>query len=507
MRIYMVFNGNDSYYFHEMAIRLRDKYGVEKFAGIVQGNRPYEFLKNQKDIDYQRLDSFQEIFNKYNTEEINYRYLNKIEEEYGNPFLWFAVYPERNVLFDRDLTAYINSFQKYSHEDILKLLQVFFKQIIKAIEDFKPDYIIMDNVSTMPHYILYLIANKKKIPTLMLGYTRISNRFFITKGPFEVFEKISKIFKKILNGEYKSPFEAEAIYLLKKYRKSEIKPEYIIEKEKKYREFFSIETQMRRVLRIIHYTREYYFGYYKDDYTFKNKNPIRASYEEIKKILRKKIYHFYGFFDKPNYNENFIFFPLHFDPELATTVVAPFYINQIMVIEALAKSIPVTFKLYVKEHPSMYPKGLRPIIFYKRLLKIPNVKLIDPRVSSYELIKRCKGVVTITGTAGWEAAVLKKPVVTFGKPIYSILSTVKKVNDLEKLPYLVKWMLNDYKYNEEELIAYISALLEHSFTLNRSEILRASNQYLKKEPSILRNNAEFKKLVDKFAEEMGLKKE
>lgn len=504
MKVYMLFNGNDSYYFHEMAIKFRDKYGVNEFAGLVQGRGPYEFLKEQNDINYQPLGLWQDIFNTYKYVEIDYEYLNKVEKEYGNPFLWLLVYPDRNLFFDRDLTAYINSFHKYTHEDALKLLQVFFKYIIKTIEDFQPDYVMMDNVSTMPHYILYQVAKKKNIPTLMLEYTRISNRYIIVDGPFEGFNKVLNLFEEILKREYKSPFEREAIDLVEEYRRRQIKPEYLITAERSYKEFFSLRNQMRRIFRTFHYAREYYFGNYRDDYIFKNKNPLRASYEEIKKLLRKKLYNIYGFFEKPNYNEDFIFFPLHFDPELATTVMAPYYINQITVIEALAKSIPVTFKLYVKEHPSMYPKGLRPIIFYERLRKIPNVKLIDPRVNSYELMKNCKGVVTITGTAGWEALMLRKPLITFGEPVYSKLSMVEKVNDIEKLPFLVKKMLDDHKHNEEELIAYVSALFELSFPLDRSEILRATNRYLEKGTHVLRDNPELEKLTDKFAKEMGL---
>jgi hypothetical protein len=500
----MLFNGNDSYYFHEMAIKFKEKYGVTEFAGLVQGKRPYKFLKEQTDIKYESLGLWQDIWNSYENEEIDYDYLNKVEKEYGNPFLWLLVYPDRNLFFDRDISVYINSFHKYSHEDALKLLQVFFKYITNAIEDFNPDCIILDNVSSMTHYILYQVAKRKDIPILMLEYTRIGDRYIIVDGPFEGFNKVFELSEQILKGEHESPFKREAIDFLDEYRQRQIKPEYLAAAERRYKEFFTLRNQMRRILRIFHYAKEYYFGDYKDDYIFKNKNPLRASYEEIKKLLRRKLYHVYGFFEKPDYSEDFIFFPLHFDPELATTVMAPFYINQITVIEALAKSIPVTFKLYVKDHPSMYPKGLRPIVFYKRLCKIPNVKLIDPRISSYDLLRNCKGVATITGTAGWEALMLKKPVIAFGKSIYSKLNMVKKAGNFEELPMLVREMLDDYEHNEEELIAFVTALFELSFPLDRAGLFKASNQYLTKGADIVRNHPELEKVVDRFAAEMGL---
>jgi hypothetical protein len=501
----MLFNGNDSYYFHEMAVKFKERYGVEEFSGLVQGRGPYKFLKNQKDISYKHLGLFQDIFNDYKHEEIEYDYLDKIEKEYGNPFLWLFVYPERNVIFDRDISVYMNSFQKYTHEDILKLLQVFFKYIVNIVEELSPDYIIMDNVSSMPHYILYSVAKKNNIPTLMLSYTRISNLYIVGDNPFDEFNKIFEIYKRIRKGEYKSPFEKKAKDFLGEYRKSHIKPEYLEALEKKDKKFFSIRHQLWRMGRILHYAKEYYIGDYKDDYVFKNKHPFRATYEEFKKLARKKIYRIEGLFEKPNYNEKYVFFPLHFDPELATTVMAPFYVNQLHVIEAIAKSMPVTYKLYVKDHPRMYAKGLRPIRFYKKLLEIPNVKLIDPAMNSYEIIKHCQLVITITGTAGWEALLLKKPVITFGKPIYSRLSMVKKVGDFEKLPYLIEDMLNNYVYDEEEVVAFISAIMEASFPLDRSSLLEASNLPLDKCLTFLRTHPELEKLVNAFASEMGMK--
>lgn len=500
----MLFNGKDSYYFHEMAVKFKEKYGVSKFGGLVQGRGPYKFLKEQDDIDYQHLGLFQDIWNEYKNEEINYDYLDRIEKEYGIPFLWLLVYPERNLFFDRDISVFINSFHSYTHEDALKLLQVFFKYITKTIEDFRPDCIIMDNVSTMPHYILYQVAKKNNIPTLMHGYTRISNLFFVGDGPFEGFNKIHEIYGQIVKGDYQSPFEKKARDFLNEYRMTQIKPEYIVYKEKSDKEFFTLKHQLWRVSRIFHYAKEYYGGDYKDDYVFRDKHPLRAAYEEFKKLARKKIYKIERLFEKPDYNEKYVFFPLHFDPELATTVMAPFYINQVTVIEAIAKSIPVNYKLYVKDHPRMYAKGLRPIRFYKRLLKIPNVKVIDPAVGSYEILKNCQMVATITGTAGWEALLLKKPVITFGRPIYSALSMVEKTGDFEKLPYLIENMLNNFRYDEEELIAFVSAIMEASFPLDRSGLFRATHLPSGERGKILRTHQELEKLVDAFASEMGL---
>ena len=70
---------------------------------------------------------------------------------------------------------------------------------------------------------------------------------------------------------------------------------------------------------------------------------------------------------------------------MSTMVYARFYLNQISVIENLSKSIPVGYKIYVKEHPSMI--GRRNRDYYNQIKILPNVKLIDPFIDSNILLK------------------------------------------------------------------------------------------------------------------------
>ena len=45
--------------------------------------------------------------------------------------------------------------------------------------------------------------------------------------------------------------------------------------------------------------------------------------------------------------------PLHLIPESTTLVKAPYFINELTLIEAVSKSLPIGWFLYVKEHQSM----------------------------------------------------------------------------------------------------------------------------------------------------------
>ncbi len=89
------------------------------------------------------------------------------------------------------------------------------------------------------------------------------------------------------------------------------------------------------------------------------------------------------YFHKPVEGDSYIYMPLHLIPEATTFVKVPFYINELFLIEQIAKALPAGWYLYVREHQSM--AGERSLDFYKRVNRIFNVKLVqlnyykDPR--------------------------------------------------------------------------------------------------------------------------------
>ena len=201
-------------------------------------------------------------------------------------------------------------------------------------------------------------------------------------------------------------------------------------------------------------------------------------------------------YDDPIWQEDFAYFPLHFEPEATTLLYSPFYTNQINLLTQIAKSLPVHFKLYVKEHPSMLE--YRPTSYYRELKKIPNLKLLNPKTSSLDLIEKSKIVTTIAGTAGFEASLLKKPVITFGDIFYNILSFVKRCREIENLPNIIKQQLEHFQYNNEEIINLLSAILEDTLPFDFTA-LWAKGSYKQ-----VKNHPDFPKFVDNLAKKLGL---
>lgn len=121
----------------------------------------------------------------------------------------------------------------------------------------------------------------------------------------------------------------------------------------------------------------------------------------------------------PRYSEHFCYFPLHYQPERTTMPEAGIFEDQLLALDILSKSAPKGWKIYVKEHPSQLCRSdlrkmnFRDKTFYSTIASYDNVRIMPITYSSEELIKKSVCTVTMTGSAGWEALLLGKPVILF----------------------------------------------------------------------------------------------
>ena len=143
-------------------------------------------------------------------------------------------------------------------------------------------------------------------------------------------------------------------------------------------------------------------------------------------------------------------------------ISAPYYTNQLELIKNIARSIPVDYFLYVKEHPGQSLHSWRKTEYYEEILKIPNVKLIHHSIPSKILVEKSDLVATVTGTVGLEAAFLQKPSIVFGDSIYSELSFVYRVKNIIMLPEIIRSTLKK-KVDINELQKFMNLIDNNSF--------------------------------------------
>jgi hypothetical protein len=353
-----------------------------------------------------------------------------------------------------------------SHEDMMRRIQITAKEIIAFLDKEKPDAVVFSVIGALGSRLLYHIAEKRGIKTINLEVSRIKNGMSFTEN-YKTFTWVKKSFEEIRAGR-KSLERENAISFLKEFREKP-EPFYVVASptynNQAYRRsnlrflapanlFWSIRWHSKTFLSDLQRVKN---NDYSDIFIW------WTIWDKLKRKIRGLI-GYSDLYSQVSPGEDFAFYPLHVDPEMTTMLYAPYYTDQIQVIKAVARSLPLHMKLYVKDHPAM--TGYRTRAYYKELTKIPNVKLINSAVNGHDLARSAKLTITLTGTAGWESILFKKPVIVFGDVYFMNIPGVKRCHGWEELPFLIKEQLEEWKHDEESLVDYISALLENSIPVD-----------------------------------------
>jgi len=132
----------------------------------------------------------------------------------------------------------------------------------------------------------------------------------------------------------------------------------------------------------------------------------------------------------------FILFGLHLQPESSIDVWAPFFSNQMWVVELLSRSIPPTHKLLVKVHKSDISNYVRGQL--RKMCSFPGVEIVAPFADMRSFIQAADLLVTIQGTMGLEGALLGKQVIVLGDSPVVEFQNVSRVGQITDLPSLVR---------------------------------------------------------------------
>lgn len=167
----------------------------------------------------------------------------------------------------------------------------------------------------------------------------------------------------------------------------------------------------------------------------------------------------------PGLDDRYIYFPLHYQPEASTSPLGGDYVEQLLAIEMLSKGTrPYGVMVYVKDHPRQV-NFMRSIDYYSRILSLPNVRLIDYKCDTYQLIDNSLAVSVITGSAGWEGFLRLKPVIMFGHRYYKYAPSVWPVQSNVELKVALEQIITHMtkKPNEGEVKMYLAALENYVF--------------------------------------------
>jgi len=320
--------------------------------------------------------------------------------------LIFTCTPSIYKLTDQEIAVFNTLFSREHRSkgedihEIRHIAKMYFNKLIELINKSSIDKALFSIVPiTGFDFLAYLACNRLKVDIIISYQSLKPNLFFITKKieDFGYFNSINYN-NSLTNFGINWGFKKSLFYMDKK----------VVTNKDRSPMLQLVKGVVRYIIR-------------------DGSRPMRASgviqnYQQTK-TFRRDYKNISKKMDENNLPENFVYFPLHLQPELTTSTLGGDYSDQLDAIEALLKIIPDNWKIICKENPKQGHEE-RGKNFYNRLLSLKNIIYASKDSDTYILIENCRFSASITGTVGWESITGLKPTLIFGHAWYRTLSGV-----------------------------------------------------------------------------------
>lgn len=184
----------------------------------------------------------------------------------------------------------------------------------------------------------------------------------------------------------------------------------------------------------------------------------------IKKHQMRSVKYYDSLAGAPDYDEKYVIYFLHYQPEATTLPQAGVFANQELVIALLADSLQeMGIKLYVKEH---FVQPYRNKAFYDAIKNMPNVTLIRSDIDSKELLIHSVATSTCNGTILQESIFNNKPVLTFGYGPFNGAPGTFQCSKIEDIANAIKQIQKSELIQQHDVRAYLKAFDECSVYTN-----------------------------------------
>ncbi len=432
----------DSHFVHYfLAKSIQEKINCKIYSCFEITDKPKKYFEKQNLVNFEQYWFFFDHIKK-SDEKPDLEYLKKFEDKYKIN-LWLIAFNDR--FFYR-----YNPFYNFSTTEKLKILEQECKFFEKIIDESKPDFLISYTSHQQQNDLFYQICKAKKINILWFTPTHVGNSWVLTDR-FDRFESFdtdyfeTKNIEKIVDYEQylqeRDKFRTQKV-MKSKYQKSKL--DYV-----KAAIHFLLSENTNVNTHFTYYGRSKFKVLQKMiDYELKRNS--RKNYMDNN--LKKNI----------NFNEKFVYFPLHQEIERNLLLGAPFHINQVEIVKQIAQSLPIGYKLLVKDHTVMESRGWRSISEMKKLMEMSNVEVIHPEMDSYEIFPKCSLVITIGGTSSIEAAFFNKPSISFRKVGHVKLPSIRVIENPHELPNAIRESLK-VKVNPDDVSRFLSITHHNSF--------------------------------------------
>lgn len=425
-----------------IAKSIQDKIPVESYAIIDVTNKPKKFFKNQKIVNFKKTWFYHDHVDDINKKP-DLEFLKEFEKKYEIQL--------SSLIFSERLFLEHNEFYKFKTEQILKILELECKFFEKILDDTKPNFVLMFTPYFHHEALLFKLCKAKKIKVLELNATRFSQQ-----GIIDFSEKIKKYDNfSIQNNirtfkELREYFDNKHIFKQNKTSIEESKGSFNDLMSSAFQYFIMSNNENIKT----HYS---YLG--------RSKMKVFLNYfSNSIKIKKRKQFLDDNFLKKIN-NDKFILFPLQTEAESALLLDAPLFTNQVEVIKQISKSIPIDYKLLVKEHPGSITRSWRSIETYQNIINIPQVIPIHPEVPIDEIIKKASLIITISSSVSLDSLFYETPSIILSDTTFSMIPSIYRLKEIDRMAETIQKML-ETKVEPKDLEKYIQFSEQNSFEFN-----------------------------------------
>jgi capsular polysaccharide biosynthesis protein len=357
-------------------------------------------------------------------------------------------------------------------------------KIVAGIHDFwrtvmdtvQPDA-VLGEIASVSEWIGWSLAKRRNISYLTPYPTPVAERFFFIDSPAGAWDAMERAYAELRDRELSADESQQAAQFLHQFRTQRLKPPSLA---RGLRSPFHLDPTrwIQRLKRVPFRVTTYFEDGDLEVGSFHGTPPWQSIWADIVKVLQHVVAESTGF-EHQAVKGKTAYFALHSQPEFTTDVRAPFFTNQVALAENIARSLPVGYRLVVKEHPGM--KGERAPGYYRQLKRLYNVRLLSPSVDSHELILNSDVVLAITGTTAWEGILYEKPVIAFGPLGYRFFDLLYECGNVTELPWLIREALQGFRPDRRRLLKLVWSLLKSAHrgewgdSLADSRILDRSN--------------------------------
>jgi hypothetical protein len=129
----------------------------------------------------------------------------------------------------------------------------------------------------------------------------------------------------------------------------------------------------------------------------------------------------------------FVYFPFHVPADAALTLRAPAFLDQIALVDLIARSVPDGVAVAIKEHPAQLG-ALDAGRLAGLLDRFDHIALLPPATNNFAVLRRAAAVVTVNSKSGAESLLVGRPTLVLGDAFYRAAPGATPVDGVDALP-------------------------------------------------------------------------